>query len=71
VVTFERLNAGWLPLLFGAVGVVLLFSASILLIFESRIPLASAYAEMDYIRHFSGHLAPAELRKRRRWRLFR
>src|SRR5262245_17786244 len=36
VVTFTGLNAGWLPLLFGAVGVVLLFSASILLIFESR-----------------------------------
>jgi Protein of unknown function (DUF2721) len=71
VVTFARLNAGWLPLLFGAVGVVLLFSASILLIFESRIALASAYAEMDYIRHFSGHLAPPELRKRRGWRLFR
>jgi len=65
VVTFARLNAGWLPLLFGAAGIVLLFSASILLIFESRIALASAYAEMDYIRHFSGHLAPPELRKRR------
>jgi hypothetical protein len=71
VVTFAGLNAGWLPLLFGAVGVVLLFSASILLIFESRIALASAYAEMDYIRHFSGHLAPPELRKRRGWRLLR
>jgi hypothetical protein len=71
VVTFARLNAGWLPLLFGAVGVALLFSASVLLIFESRIALASAYAEMDYIRHFSRHLAPANLRKRRGWRLFR
>ena len=34
-------------------------------IFESRLALASAYAEIDYIRHFSGHLAPPELRKRR------
>jgi hypothetical protein len=71
VVTFARLDAGWVPLLFGAIGVALLFSASILLIFESRIALASAYAEMDYIRRISGHLAPPELRKTRRWRTFR
>jgi Protein of unknown function (DUF2721) len=30
IVTFARLDAGWLPLLFGAIGVVLLFSASVL-----------------------------------------
>ncbi len=71
VVTFARLNAGWVPLLFGPIGVALLFSASVLLIFESRIALASAYAEMDYIRHISGHLAPSKLRKARRWRMFR
>jgi len=71
VVTFARLDAAWLPLLFGAIGVALLFSASILLIFESRIALASAYAEMDYIRHISSHLAPPELRKTRGWRMFR
>lgn len=71
VVTFARLNAAWMPLLFGAVGVILLFSASILLIFESRIALASAYAEMDYIRLISSHHARPELRERRRWRMFR
>jgi hypothetical protein len=71
IVTFARLNAGWLPLLFGAIGVALLFSASILLIFESRIALASAYAEMDYIRDISGHLAPAEVHKTRAGRMFR
>jgi uncharacterized membrane protein len=71
VVTFARLDAAWVPLLFGAIGVALLFSASILLIFESRIALASAYAEMDYIHHISGHLAPVELRRRGRWRMFR
>ena len=71
VVTFARLNAGWVPLLFGAIGVALLFSASILLIFESRIALACAYAEMDYIRHISGHLAPPALRKLHGWRMFR
>ena len=57
--------------LFGAIGVALLFGASILLIFESRIALASAYAEMDYIHQISGHLAPVELRRRGRWRMFR
>ena len=70
-VTFTRLDAGWMPLLFGAIGVILLFSASILLIFESRIALAFAYAEMDYIRLISSHHARPELRTRRRWRLFR
>jgi len=70
VVTFARLDAGWVPLLFGAIGVALLFSASVLLIFESRIALASAYAEMDYIRRITSHLARPELRKTRRW-LFR
>src|SRR5262245_45402679 len=58
VVTYARLDAGLVPLLLGAIGVALLFSASILLILESRIALASAYAEMDYIRLISGHLAP-------------
>ena len=57
VVSFARLDAGWMPLLFGAIGVLLLFSASILLIFESRIALASAYAEMAYIRKISSDLA--------------
>lgn len=71
VVTFARLDAGWMPLLFGAIGVVLLFSASILLIFESRIALASAYAEMDYIRRICSHLARPDLRKTRRWGMFR
>jgi hypothetical protein len=70
-VTFSRLDAGWMPLLFGAIGVVLLFTASILLIFESRIALASAYAEMDYIRRISSHLARPDLRRRRRWGMFR
>jgi hypothetical protein len=71
VMTFARLDAGWMPLLFGAVGVALLFSASVLLIVESRIALASAYAEMDYIRRITSHLAQPELRKTRRWRMFR
>jgi Protein of unknown function (DUF2721) len=71
VVTYARLDTGWIPLLLGAIGVALLLSASILLIFESRIALASAYAEMDYIRHISRHHAPPELRKAHRWRMYR
>ena len=70
-VTFAGLDAGWMPLLFGAIGVALLFSASILLIFESRIALASAYAEMDHIRRITSHLAQPELRTKRPWRMFR
>jgi len=70
-VTFAGLEAGWMPLLFGAIGVLLLFSASVLLILESRFALASAYAEMDYIRRISSHLARPELRRTRLWRLFR
>jgi len=71
VLTFARLKAGWLPLGFRAVGVILLFSASILLILESRVALASAYAEMDYIRLISSRHARPELRERSRWRMFR
>jgi hypothetical protein len=71
VVTFARLDTGWVPLAFGAIGVALLLNASILLILESRIALAAAYAEMDYIRSISRHLAPPELHKARWWRMFR
>ena len=71
VVTYARVDAAWAPLLFGGIGVALLFSASTLLIFESRIALASAYAEMDYIRVISSHLARPTLRRRRPWQLFR
>jgi len=42
--------AGWVPLASGLIGAALLLSASIILIFESRIALAATYAETDYIR---------------------
>lgn len=71
VVAFARLNAAWIPLTLGVIGVALLFSASLLLIFESRIALTSTYEEMDYIRRISRHHAPPELRQRGAlWRLF-
>jgi Protein of unknown function (DUF2721) len=39
----------WIPLLLGFVGAGLLFSASVYLIFESRLAMATTYEEMDYI----------------------
>lgn len=39
----------WIPLVLGFIGAGLLFSASIHLIFESRLSLATTYAEMDYV----------------------
>jgi hypothetical protein len=49
VVALVHVNVGWIPLLLGFIGALLLFSASLLLIFESRIALATTWAEMDYI----------------------
>ena len=67
VISFGHFEAGWIALLLGLIGVGLLFSASVLLIFESRIALASTYAEMDYIRRISRHAAGKEHQEPRRW----
>lgn len=40
---------GYVPLILGFIGAGLLFSASIHLIFESRLALTTTHAEMDYI----------------------
>jgi hypothetical protein len=40
---------GWIPLLLGFVGAGLLFSASVYLLFESRLAITTTYAEMDWI----------------------
>ncbi|HXG59080.1 MAG TPA: DUF2721 domain-containing protein [Thermoanaerobaculia bacterium] len=53
----------WMPLLLGFIGAGLLFWASIILIFESRLALATTYAEMDYI--WRVHM-PADRRERLR-----
>ena len=53
IIALAHLKAVWIALLFGLVGVLLLFAASVLLIFESRISLSATYAEMDYIRRIS------------------
>lgn len=55
VVSLLRVDVGWIPLVLGFVGAGLLFSASVYLILESRLALATTYAEMDYI---SKHYTP-------------
>lgn len=67
VIALTHFTATWFALLLGLIGVLLLFSASILLILESRIALAATYAEMDYIRRISRHHAPDAHRGARRW----
>jgi len=49
VVSLLHLEIGWVPLLLGFFGAGLLFSASVYLIFESRLALATTFEEMDYI----------------------
>jgi hypothetical protein len=48
VLALFTLNVAWIPLLLGFVGAGLLFSATVMLIVESRIALALTYAEMDF-----------------------
>ncbi|HYK01769.1 MAG TPA: DUF2721 domain-containing protein [Thermoanaerobaculia bacterium] len=56
VVSLIHVDIGWVPLLLGFIGAGLLFSASIFLIFESRLALTTTYAEMDYIdRNYMHH----------------
>jgi Protein of unknown function (DUF2721) len=53
LVALLHVNIGWVPLILGFVGAGLLLSASIYLIFESRMALTTTFAEMDYIaRHY-------------------
>jgi hypothetical protein len=54
VIALLSVSVAWIPLLLGFVGAGLLFSASILLIVESRIAIRALYAEMDYITHLAG-----------------
>lgn len=49
VVSLLHLETGWVPLLLGFFGAGMLFSASVYLIFESRMALATTFEEMDYI----------------------
>ncbi len=49
VVSLIHVDIGWVPMALGFVGAILLFSASVYLIFESRLALATTSEEMDYI----------------------
>ena len=49
VVSLLHVDIGWVPMVLGFVGAFLLFSASVYLIFESRLALATTFEEMDYI----------------------
>lgn len=49
VVALLHVNVGFVPLVLGFVGSFLLLSASVYLIFESRLALTTTYSEMDYI----------------------
>jgi len=49
IVSLMHVRFGWVPLILGFIGAGLLFSASVYLLFESRLALATTYAEMDYI----------------------
>jgi hypothetical protein len=49
VVSLFHVDLGWIPLVLGFFGAGLLFSASVYLIFESRLAMVTTYAEMDYI----------------------
>lgn len=52
VLALLQLNVVWVPLVFGFIGAGLMFWASIYLLLESRIALASTLAEMAYINRF-------------------
>jgi magnesium-transporting ATPase (P-type) len=49
LVALLQFDVGWVPLLFDFIGAALLFSASIYLIFESRMALTTTDFEMDFI----------------------
>lgn len=49
VVSLLHVDIGWVPLVLGFIGAGLLFSASVFLIIESRLALATTVEEMDYI----------------------
>ena len=49
VVSLLHVDIGWVPMVLGFFGAFLLFSASVYLIFESRLALTTTFEEMDYI----------------------
>ena len=49
VISLLHVDLGFVPMVLGFIGAFLLFSASVYLIFESRLALATTFEEMDYI----------------------
>jgi hypothetical protein len=49
VISLLDVDYGWVPLVLGFIGAGLLFTASVYLIFESRLALATTNEEMDYV----------------------
>lgn len=49
IVALLHVDVGWIPLVLGFFGAALLFTASVYLIFETRLALATTHTEMDYI----------------------
>lgn len=70
VIELARIRMPWLPLTLGFIGAALLFAASVMLIIESRIALASTFAEMDYAHRVTAHRAPERRKRERRWNPF-
>ena len=54
---------GYVPVVFGMLGVALLFVGTILLGFEATLALKSIHAEMDFLWKLGTHHAPAALRQ--------
>ena len=60
------------PVIFGMLGVAMLFIGTVLLGFEATLALKAIHAEMDFLWKLGKHHAPASLRERipaRRWPL--
>jgi hypothetical protein len=60
MISLAHLSFTWIPLVLGLAGAGFLFSASLLLIIESRIALSVTIADMDFLkvrysRNFDGH----------------
>lgn len=60
VVAVSGSQYGWVPVGTGIGGACLLFSASLMMIYETRLSLSTTNAEMNFIWHLAKHHAPEE-----------
>jgi hypothetical protein len=51
----------WLPILFGIIGIMLLFYGSLLMLRETRMATATVNAEMDFVWELARKVAPVEV----------